>query len=122
MRERNANPEYRRIITGKRWQELRGMKLLKNEIDNGGYCEQCVKNYFVGGPRPRRATEVHHITPIESAHTREEMEALAYDKNNLMALCSECHHDLHRQMGKAHIKEALDKDINDYIERIKHGR
>ena len=122
MRERNANPEYRRIITGKRWQELRGMKLLKNEIDNGGYCEQCVKNYFVGGPRPRRATEVHHITPIESAHTREEMEALAYDENNLMALCSECHHELHRQMGKSHIKDALDKDINDYIERIKNGR
>ena len=121
MRERNANPEYRRIITGKRWQELRGMKLLKNEIDNGGYCEQCVKNYFVGGPRPRRATEVHHITPIESAHTRNEMEALAYDDNNLLALCSECHHELHRQMGKAHIKEAIDKDINDYINKIKNG-
>ena len=121
MRERNANPEYRRIITGKKWQELRGMKMLKNALDNGGFCEQCVKNYFTGGPRPRRATEVHHIVPIESAHTRAEMEALAYDENNLIALCSECHHEAHRQLGKAHIKEAMENDINDYINKIKNG-
>jgi 5-methylcytosine-specific restriction endonuclease McrA len=121
MRERNANPEYRRIITGKKWQELRGMKMLKNAIDNGGFCEQCVKNYFTGGPRPRRATEVHHIVPIESAHTREEMEALAYDENNLIALCSECHHEAHRQLGKAHIKEAMENEINDFINGIKNG-
>jgi 5-methylcytosine-specific restriction endonuclease McrA len=121
MREKNANPEYRRIITGKKWQELRGIKMLKNAIDNGGFCEQCVKNYFTGGPRPRRATEVHHIIPIESAHTRAEMEALAYDENNLIALCSECHHEAHRQLGKAHIKEAMENDINDYINGIKNG-
>lgn len=121
MREKNANPEYRRIITGKKWQELRGMKMLKNALDNGGFCEQCVKNYFTGGPRPRRATEVHHIVPIESAHTRAEMEALAYDENNLIALCSECHHEAHRQLGKAHIKEAIENDINDYINKIKNG-
>jgi len=121
MREKNANPEYRRIITGKKWQELRGMKMLKNAIDNGGFCEQCVKNYFTGGPRPRKATEVHHIVPIESAHTREEMEALAYDENNIIALCSECHHESHRHLGKAHIKEAMENDINDYINGIKNG-
>jgi 5-methylcytosine-specific restriction protein A len=127
------NPEYRRIITGKRWQELRGAYMLKNAITNGGFCEQCVKNYFVGGPRPRKATEVHHIVPIESAHTREEMEALAYNEGNLMALCSECHHELHRQLWKARFKKAqrqldkarkreeIEKDINDYINRIKNG-
>lgn len=122
MRERNANPEYRRIITSKRWTELRGMKMLKNAIDNGGFCEQCVKNYFVGGPRPRMATEVHHIVPIESATTREDMEALAYDENNLMALCSACHHEMHRQLGKQHIKDAIENEINDYINNIKNGR
>jgi 5-methylcytosine-specific restriction endonuclease McrA len=121
MREKNANPEYRRIITGKKWQELRGIKMLKNAIDNGGFCEQCVKNYFVGGPRPRRATEVHHIVPIESAHTRAEMEALAYDENNLIALCSECHHEAHRQLGKGHIKDAMEDEITNYINRIKNG-
>lgn len=115
------NPEYRRIITGKRWQELRGAYMLKNAITNGGFCEQCVKNYFTGGPRPRKATEVHHIVPIESAHTREEMEALAYNEGNLMALCSECHHELHRQLGKGHIKDAMEDEITNYINRIKNG-
>jgi 5-methylcytosine-specific restriction endonuclease McrA len=122
MSERNKNPEYRRIITGKRWQELRGAYMLKNAIRNGGFCEQCVKDYFVGGPRPRRATEVHHIVPIESAHTRVDMEALAYDENNLIALCSECHHEAHRRLGKDHIKEAMENDINDFINDIKNGR
>ena len=132
MKDRR-NPEYRRIITGKRWQELRGAYMLKNAITNGGFCEQCVKNYFVGGPRPRMATEVHHIVPIERGHTRAEMEALAYNVDNLMALCSECHHELHRQMWKARFKktqrqldkermrEEIEKDINDYINRIKDG-
>jgi 5-methylcytosine-specific restriction endonuclease McrA len=49
------------------------------------------------------------------------MEALAYDENNLIALCSECHHEAHRQLGKAHIKEAMENDINDYINKIKNG-
>jgi 5-methylcytosine-specific restriction endonuclease McrA len=122
MNESTKNPDYRAIITSKRWRELRGAYMLKNEINNGGFCEQCVKNYFVGGPRPNRATEVHHIVPIETAHTREEMEALAYDESNLMALCRDCHHEAHRQLGKAHIKEAIESDIDDYIERIKNGK
>lgn len=132
MRKKRANPEYRRIITGKRWQKLRRLKMMKNGISNGGFCEQCVKNYSTGGPRPRKATEVHHIVPIERAHTRGEMEALAYDESNLMAVCSECHHELHRQMWeahlkahrrlwKAHLKEAMENDINDFIDKIKNG-
>ena len=133
MRKKRANPEYRRIITGKKWQKLRRMKMLKNAIDNGGFCEQCIKDYIAGGQRPRKAIEVHHIVPIESAHTREEMEALAYDESNLMALCFECHHELHRQLWKARFnkaqrqldkarkKEAMENDINDYINKIING-
>lgn len=122
MNETTKNPEYRRIITSKRWTELRGMKMLMNAIGNGGYCEQCVKNYIAGGPRPRKATEVHHIVPIESATSRVEMEALAYDENNLIALCSECHHEAHRQLGKGHIKKAMEDDINNYINNIKNAK
>jgi 5-methylcytosine-specific restriction endonuclease McrA len=50
------------------------------------------------------------------------MEALAYDENNLMALCSECHHELHRQLGKGHIREAMNDEITDYINNIKNGK
>jgi len=139
MRNDGKNPEYRRIITSRKWTELRGLKMLKNTINNGGFCEECVRRYWnEGGARPRKATEVHHIVPIESAATREEMEALAYNENNLMAVCSECHRIIHRKMGKGHINEAhryrphrlpnkeqlkqeRENDINDYIERIKNG-
>jgi 5-methylcytosine-specific restriction endonuclease McrA len=121
MRETEKNPEYRRIITGKRWQKLRGSYMLLNAIRNGGFCEQCVKDYFVGGPRPRKATEVHHIVPIESATSRQDMEALAYDENNLIALCSECHHEAHRRLGNGHIKEAIEDDITRRINEIKNG-
>jgi len=122
MRERNANPEYRRIITSRKWTDLRGAKMLMNAINNGGFCEECVRKYNEGsGKRPRRATEVHHIVPIESASTRQEMEALAYDEHNLMALCSQCHHEIHQRLGKEHVKQAIENDINDYIERIKNG-
>ena len=122
MRKRSANPDYRAIITGKRWQELRGMKMLKNAIDNGGFCEECVKHYQDGGPRPRKATEVHHIVPIESVTSRKDMEALAYDESNLIALCSKCHHEAHRRLGKKHIKDGIEQDINDFIESIKNGK
>lgn len=122
MRKKSANPDYRHIITGKRWGKLRGLKMLQNNIDNGGFCEECVKHYREGGPRPRKAVEVHHIVPIESAGSRQEMEALAYDETNLIALCSECHHEAHRQLGRKHIKEGMENDINDYINSLKNGR
>lgn len=138
MIERGRNPEYRRIITGKRWGKLRAAKMLKNGISNGGYCEKCVRDYKPGGRRPRKATEVHHIIPIESAATRQEMEALAYNESNLMAVCSECHRIIHRKMGKGHINEAhryrphrrpnkeqirqeREKEIDEYINNIKNG-
>ena len=40
MNESIKNPDYRAIITSKRWRELRGAYMLKNEINNGGFCEQ----------------------------------------------------------------------------------
>lgn len=135
MIKNSKNPEYRRIITGKRWGKLRALKMLLNGINNGGFCEECVRNYRKGGQRPRKATEVHHIKPIESAHTRAEMEALAYDEANLMALCSECHHEIHKRLWESHrrlgkvqrklrkaaLREKIDKDIEDYINNIKNG-
>jgi 5-methylcytosine-specific restriction endonuclease McrA len=41
---------------------------------------------------------VHHITPIETAATMEEMRRLAFNPANLMSLCDECHHKIHEEM------------------------
>ena len=46
------------------------------------------------------AIDVHHRVPVETAKTLQEMERLAYDWNNLEALCIPCHSRTHREMGK----------------------
>lgn len=47
------------------------------------------------------SVDVHHIKPVESAHSLQEMEALCYDPGNLMALCIPCHVKVHKEMGKS---------------------
>lgn len=42
---------------------------------------------------------VHHVVPIETARTKEEMKRLAFDVNNLKALCFACHARIHKEMG-----------------------
>ena len=52
----------------------------------------------------RSAHCVHHIVPIETATTMEEMKRLAFCSNmsnpldGLMSLCDECHHKIHEEM------------------------
>lgn len=101
--------------------------MLQNGIDNGGFCEACVRRYKErGGEKPRKAVEVHHVIPISSVSSLEEMERLAFDYDNLSCLCSECHFEAHRKLGKIYrtkqqIREEMEGEINDFIERIKNG-
>lgn len=44
------------------------------------------------------ADEIHHVTEILSGETLEEMTALAYDPNNLRALCKYHHHLTHNKL------------------------
>lgn len=41
------------------------------------------------------AEEVHHIVPISQAGSRLEANDIAFDSNNLMSLCRECHNWYH---------------------------
>lgn len=72
------------------------MKLRANPL-----CEQC-KNEGLVVP----ATEVHHITPVESVAGESQMYSLMFQYSNLMSLCHTCHSDIHRQMF-SHSKEAV---------------
>ena len=67
-------------------------------------CERCYREGIEqrGKPYIRSAIDVHHKVPVESAHTIQEMERLAYnmDGNNLEALCIPCHVKTHKEMGK----------------------
>lgn len=92
----SRNPYYIKLIHSKHWRELRLRKLRDCPL-----CERCRKEGLVVP-----ATEIHHITPVESVSGEAQMEALMFQYSNLMSLCHCCHSDIHRQMF-SHSKEAV---------------
>ena len=78
------------IYNSREWKELRIAKLRSTK----GLCEECMKQGIVTSARC-----VHHIVPIETARTKDEMKRLAFDVNNLRALCFACHARIHKDMG-----------------------
>ena len=79
------------IYNSKEWKELRIAKLRANPL-----CEECMKEGIVTSARC-----VHHIVPIETARTKDEMRRLAIDcgLQGLKALCFACHARIHKEMG-----------------------
>ena len=66
-----------------------------------GLCEDCfAEGYITPG------VDCHHIVPVESAKTEQEMERLAYDVNNIRLLCVDCHIKTHQEM-RSHTKEKV---------------
>ena len=82
--------EYQKLLNSRRWKELRAWKLRTTPL-----CEQCKEEGFF-----RSAIDCHHIVPVESARTQEEMERICFDPANLRALCIPCHMKVHKEMGK----------------------
>ena len=91
------------IYNSREWKELRIQKLRANPL-----CEQCQKDgeaAGIPGGYIRSATCVHHIVPIETAKTKDEMKRLAFCQNlpnpldGLMSLCQSCHAKIHKEMG-----------------------
>ena len=96
------------IYNSREWQELRALKLNSQRL-----CERCLsQGRFV------EAHVVHHIIPIETAHTLEEMKRLAIDcgLDGLQSLCDQCHNDIHNDAGY-HTREAVQQRAKDRQER-----
>lgn len=104
----SRNKDYQRLLNSKRWKELRAWKMRQNPL-----CEMCAK---VG--KVSASVDIHHITPVETAKTVEGMERLAYDPDNLMALCIPCHIKVHTEMGM-NTKANRKKRQEDAFERWK---
>ena len=84
------------IYNSREWKQLREAKLRAQPL-----CEKCLADgraAGVAGGWIRSAHCVHHITPIETAATMEDMRRLAFNPANLMSLCDECHHKIHEEM------------------------
>lgn len=105
----SSNPIYRRLLNANKWAKLRRLKLQRNPL-----CEQCRKE-----GRIRLATEVHHIVPVESGGSEEAMRALAYDYNNLMALCHDCHRDIHLKNPAMRRRSAIANQVARFEHFIK---
>ena len=92
-----VSKDKQEIYNSREWKELRIQKLRANPL-----CEQCIKDgeaAGIPGGYIRSATCVHHIVPIETAKTKDEMKRLAFDVNNLRALCFACHARIHKELG-----------------------
>ena len=65
-----------------------------------GLCERCKRDGIAerGVPYITPGVDCHHIKPVESAKTEQEMERLAYDVNNIELLCIPCHIKTHQEM------------------------
>lgn len=102
------------IYNSREWRELRTAKLRVQPL-----CEKCLEDGKAAGVEGgwiRSAHCVHHIIPIETAKTKEEMRRLAFNPANLQSLCDECHRKIHNDAGY-HTKEAVKQREQDRHER-----
>lgn len=76
---------YNTIIHGREWRRISRLYKAAHPL-----CEEC-------GLWP--ATAVHHVRPLETAANFGEMLALAYDWQNLEAVCQQCHDRIHNEIG-----------------------
>ena len=93
----SRDPRYQKLLNDKRW------KLLRAEVFRraNGLCELCKAEGFI-----TPGVDCHHIVPVESAKTEQEMERLAYDVSNIRLLCIPCHIKTHQEM-RSHTNEKV---------------
>ena len=104
----SRDKNYQHLLNSKKWKQLRQWKLEQNPL-----CELCEREGKVVS-----AIDVHHKVPVESARTPDEMERLAFDPNNLQALCIPCHAKVHRD-GRSHTRRSHEMRERDRLERWK---
>lgn len=82
--------ERQKIYQDKRWKTLRSIKIQDQPL-----CEMCLKE---GKIVP--AHDVHHIKSFCARNiTEEEKIRRAFDYDNLMSLCVDCHLKIHNPQG-----------------------
>ena len=93
----SRDPQYQRLLNDKRWKQLRAHVFRRA----GGLCELCKTEGII-----TPGVDVHHIKPVETGQTVQEMERLAYNPNNCQLLCIACHIKVHQEM-RSHTKEQV---------------
>jgi len=96
----SRDKRYQRLLNDKRWWGEGGVKV-QVWRRAGGLCEECMKEGIV-----TPGVDCHHIVPVETGRTIQEMERLCYDVNNVRLLCIEHHIKVHQDM-RSHCKEKV---------------
>lgn len=90
--------QYQKVYNTPHWKRLRAEKVSCNPV-----CEVCAAKGIT-----RQVEEVHHIKPFEIDNDL----SLAYDYDNLISLCVECHKEAHEQLkGGRFSPHYIDKSI-----------
>ena len=93
----------------KEWKRIRQVALMRD----GGMCQDCMDRMRDGyGIKPRRATMVHHIIPLE------ERPDLALRLENLRSLCDECHNREHPEKWKKLNEKKAGKEQPSFSMRV----
>lgn len=82
--------ERRKICNSERWRRLHVWKFASDPL-----CEMCLKEDKVVP-----AEDIHHIVSFMSTDDPEQRISLAYDYENLMSLCKQCHQKVHNKKGE----------------------
>ena len=96
----SRDPRYQKLLNSKRWMEVKRVVWRRAN----GLCERCREEGFI-----RAGVDCHHIVPVESGRTVQEIERLAYDVNNIRLLCVDCHIKTHQEM-RSHTKEKVQEN------------
>lgn len=96
----SRDKRYQRLLNDKRWQEVKRMVWQRAN----GLCEDCQKQGII-----RAGVDCHHVIPVETATTIQEMKRLCYNTDNIRLLCIQCHSNIHRGMGKGTRKLAIER-------------
>lgn len=101
---------YIRLIHSMSWRKLRMQVLAQHPL-----CADCLQE-----GRTTAASEVHHVRPIETGKSVNEMERLAYDPHNLRPLCHACHRAEHIRMS-SHSRSAIKEGNRRSTQRFLSG-
>ena len=93
----SRDKRYQHLLNGKRWRIVKEMVWQRTN----GLCERCLQEGIV-----TQGVDCHHIKPVESGRTEQEMERLCYDVNNIRLLCIPCHIKTHQEI-RSHTKEKV---------------
>lgn len=88
-REQTVNKfSFQSIYNTPRWKNLRAAKVRANPL-----CEVCL-----AADRVKPTKEVHHIKPLDIGLEQIDLEQIAYDWDNLLSCCVECHKAEHMKL------------------------